>query len=310
LGFELPPETYKPEVNTEGKIIGEAVGTNGSIYVLFQVDDTKTIINKSSLTIVDDRLNKVWNTNRNPIKVGRLMTSILTASKIPFTQQDIEKFVNDYKSTIDILNNAFNRFDIVEGDDIVKWYEEDRYSEKTGPLGSSCMASAGESILELYSNGKNVQLVILYDENGTIEDGKYKSDKICGRALLWKLLPHSTLPGSYFMDRIYTNNDSDVELYKKYADKMDWWCKKTQSSGVNFTAQKGSQTTENFKLFVYIGIQPDQYPYVDTIYYYDNKEYLLSNVQYDRGIFDADYILNDTEGGYEPIDQENQDDDY
>jgi hypothetical protein len=42
---------------------------------------------------------------------------------IEFTDKQLEDFVNQYKSSWDILNDAFIKFDIVKGDDISYWVQ-------------------------------------------------------------------------------------------------------------------------------------------------------------------------------------------
>jgi hypothetical protein len=50
-------------------------------------------------------------------------------------------------------------------------------------------------------------------------------DKISGRAIIWTLDD-----GMVFMDRVYTVNDSDVELFKMYAKQKGWAYKYGQNS--------------------------------------------------------------------------------
>ena len=52
--------------------------------------------------------------SRNPIRIGRLVRTLL---KEEYTDSNIEEFVNLYKSTYDVLGNAFKKFDIVENEE-------------------------------------------------------------------------------------------------------------------------------------------------------------------------------------------------
>jgi hypothetical protein len=301
LGFPRPTEITRLNPGTSGKILGETVGGSGDIYVLFEAEDgRKTILNKKSLRLIDDRELKLWTTNRNPVKIGRVAQSLLTAAGKPFTQQDIEKFVNAYKATIKVMNDAFSHFDIVKGQDIIEFYETSRYASESGTLGNSCMANGG-SWLDIYANNPNISMVILYDKNGKIENGKYKSDHILGRAILWELDSDSSI-GPMFMDRVYTINDSDVDLFKRYAEMNGWWYKSSQSSGYNFTAVSKNETRNEPLLRVSLSSIPGEFPYLDTICYLDKDGKILHNNE--DG--DWDYFLNGTDGDY--IDRESYED--
>jgi hypothetical protein len=70
----------------------------------------KTVINKEALSDHDDTLSKVWTTSRNPIRIGRLVRALYRSGSTTISDSEIEKFVNDYKATIDIINDAFSRF--------------------------------------------------------------------------------------------------------------------------------------------------------------------------------------------------------
>jgi hypothetical protein len=212
---------------------------------------------------------------------------------VSFTDSELEKFVNDYKSTIDILNDAFSKFGILSGDDISKIYHQDYYESDDGTLGQSCMADMPRSTFQIYTKNPDVcRLVVLYSNNGGIVDGKYVSKYICGRAVLW-----TTRQGDIFMDRIYTNRDSDVELFKKFAWKNGWWCKKSQNSSTSFTAELNGQT-KSPTYIVDLKQWQGEFPYVDSLSYLNSKSGELSNSKYE---IDADYLLNDTGGGYDYV---------
>ena len=159
------------------------------------------------------------------------------------------------------------------------------------------MADVPDSWLYIYRSNPDVcSLVILYDDNGRITDGKYKSDKIIGRALLW------TTRDSYkFMDRIYTSNDSDVDLFKKYADRNGWWTKRSQNSGNSFTIEKGTETKSNPTIIVDLQKWDDEFPYLDSLMYFQSGTGELSN---DGSSINADYMLQSTSGSYDTISDE------
>jgi len=305
LNHERPKDVYQPEVGTVGKVLGETTGTTGKIYCLFECTNEggdkgkRTIINKEALESYDASFDKVWITSRNKIKIGRVIRALLRASGIQSNDAEIEKFVNQYKSTIDIINDAFNKFDVVKAFDILHWYNYENYTYGSGKgtLGNSCMADVPDSWLYIYRSNPDVcNLVILYDESGKITDGKYKSSKIIGRALLW-----TTRDGYKFMDRIYTAKDSDIDLFKKFADRNDWWSKKSQNSGSSFMIEKGNESKSNPVIIVDLQKWDDEFPYLDSLMYFNNGTGELSN---DGDSIKADYMLQSTSGSYDNISDE------
>jgi hypothetical protein len=306
LNHERTNNVYQPGSGTVGKIIGTTPGSGGKIYCLFECtvgtdSGKRTILNKTALEPYDESLQKVWTTNRNKIKIGRIIRALVRAGKIEASDAEIEKFVNQYKSTIDIINDAFNRFDVVKSSDIIHWYHINNYlDDSKGTLANSCMADVPNSYLYIYeSNPAVCQLVILYSDGGRIENGKYKSNKIIGRAILWK-----TRDDYYMMDRIYTTNDSDIDLFKKFANKNDWWSKKVQNSSQHFTLEKGSEIKSSPTIIVDLQKWDDEFPYLDSLSYFNSETGELSN---DGDSINANCVLNSTGGGYDELSNE---DDY
>jgi hypothetical protein len=305
LGFDASDgedEHPLPGSGETGVIVSETVSrTSGKTYVLFKWGDGDTIVlNKMALDPHDDRYNKIWSQTRNPIRVGRLFRAILTSAKIEFTDKEMEEFVNQYKSSFDIMNDAFLKFRIVKGDKIAKWYNYRKYESMDSTLGSSCMADVNEDFFDIYCDNEDVcSLVILYGEDGEMEDGKFKGKKIRGRALLWK-----TDQGDMFMDRIYYNNDSDVDLFKQYAERNGWWCKRGQNSESNFYAVRGSESKSPTYTVTLKNANQDKYPYVDTLTYLNPKTGKLSNK---KSPINAKFELDDTDGEYSRVYDEDDD---
>lgn len=305
---EKSEDLYRPSSGAVGKILGESIRPSGKIYCLFECTKypdneigRKTILNKEALEEHDETQKRVWSQSRNPVSVGKLVRAILKSSGETFSDSDLEKFVNDYKSTIDVINDAFSRFEVISGYKIADIYHQDNYESDDGPLGQSCMADMPSDTFQIYTANPEVcQLVVLWSKlGGNVIDGKYKSNKICGRAILWK-----TREGDMFMDRIYTNNDSDVELFKKFSTKNGWWNKKSQNSSSNFSVERGTET-KSPDYVVDLKVWKGDYPYLDSLCYLNSISGELSNRKYD---ISADYLLNDTDGGYEFIGDD--DDDY
>lgn len=299
LGF-VPTEnengeaiSWTPISGVVGKIKAETVSKkSGKVAVWFVSDDGKeAIINKEALIPHNDAYQKLWTTSRNPIKVGRLVQSILNTSGIKVTPQQIEQFVNLYKSTFDVINDAFAKFRLVNGSDIAFWYDSSNYESMDSTLGNSCMADVDSNFFDIYvTNSKVCSLLILFSDGGSIKDGQYTSRKIKGRALVWK-----TNEGDTFMDRIYTNHDSDVSLFKQYAENQGWWFKTKQNSDTEFSVSNGK--TQKSMVVYTVSLEESEfsdYPYVDSLSYINLSSKMISNSAME---IDANYMMNDTGGG-------------
>ena len=287
---------WNPDTNAVGLILAETVSrTSGKIYVMFKEYEGERIgvVNKEAMEPTEAEDQRIWSTSRNNIKIGRLVRAILTASKIPFTDSEIEQFTNQYKATYDFAKDALKQFDIVQGDKIAYWYDEENYVDGGGSLNNSCMASVGSDYFDIYTQNPQVSLVILYGDGGSIESEKYTDDRIKGRAILWD----AKLDGQpvKFMDRIYTTQDADVELFKQFAEKNGWWFKKRQSMEPNEDFTDGNSSKKG-KIKVNLDDTDfEYYPYCDTVCYIDTNTGIASNKWWS----DSNKILRDTGGSYE-----------
>lgn len=291
LGYTKPDgDPWAPSVGTIGTIKGEAKSNRSdNIYCWFISDSgQQTVINKRALTLIDERLLKVWSSNRTPIKIGRLVRAILTSAGVSVTDKEIEDFVNSYKSAFDIMSDALLRFDLVKGEKISYWYNMERYDDPRSTLGNSCMAEVPASYFNIYCKNTNCSLLILYSDKGNIKDGKYVSDKIKGRALVW-----NTQQGDVFMDRIYTNWDSDVDLFKSYAQKNGWWYKQYQQTSSSFSVSNGTTSKKPVYTINLDESNFRHYPYLDSLIYLNSDSNLLSNLASE---IDANYELQSTIG--------------
>jgi len=277
--------------------------SSGNIYVAYQGIEDETIrgvIKKDRIAPVESEVwNSLWTSSRNAIRAGRLVRSFLTLSGADFVDTDIEEFVNKYKAHIDILNDAFAKFRVVEGDDIQHYYEYENYNldGNSGTLGSSCMAEVDGSYMDIYSKNPNqCKLIILYDDRGSINgDGEYRSSHIIGRALLWKVDS-----GEMFMDRIYYNGDSIRDIFKKYAARNNYYTRgNIDWDEGEITIIKGTETKKT-KLVVTLDTISGlyDYPYLDSLMYFnaDTKKLSCSKTE-----IDAQWILNGTGGDREEI---------
>ena len=292
---------WAPDRGTIGTILSETVSQqSGNIYVMFQEYGESSsrvgVINKTSIQESEDTENiKVWSTSRNPIKIGRLIRAILTKANVSFTDKDVEDFTNTYKATYDFMKDVLKQFDVIQGDKIAYWYEKNNYVSGGGTLNNSCMADVDtENYFDIYCYNPQVSLVILYSDDGKIEGEKYTSNKIKGRAILWD----ANINGKEgkFMDRVYTRFDSDVDLFKQFAEKNGWWYKKSQSMEPSETITNGSESAGNPNITVQLKEGTwDYYPYCDTMCYLDTNDDTLTNREV------GDRMLRDTGGGFDDM---------
>jgi len=286
LGYK-PSSNFRPEDGDEGEVVAKSISpTSGKIYVLVRFPQGECVINQSGLDY-SEGYNKVWSLNRQSIRVGRGIRALLSSTNNKFTDSQIEEFVNKYKSAYDKKNDVYRLFEIVDGEEISKWYYYKNYEHNgNGTLGNSCMASAPPTYFSIYTKNPDVcSLVILKTESG---------NKIKGRALLWTLSDPENIK---FLDRIYTNDDSDIELFKSFAKSKGWYYKKYNgsSSSTSIISPSDTELAPN-RLSVYLNSgKYNHYPYLDTLKYYREADGRLSTDD-EKGSYD--YALEDTEGGF------------
>lgn len=229
---------------------------------------------------------------RSPLRLGRFINTVLAGK---YSAKQVEDFVNKFKSAIE---QSGERFMIVEGEDIAKWYNYTNYKEMSGTLGRSCMARVSARYFDIYTKNPEVcRLVILLED-----------DKLIGRALLWKVDDKESPDFSkekedfeYFMDRQYTIKDSDVIKFRNYADENGWAYKEINNhTNTNSATFKGETT--NWDLSVELSNQDYEYfPYMDTFKRYDPMKHILYNDRNDDEECIGHYILESTGGDYDIV---------
>lgn len=268
-------------IDTNGKISNERYRVAG--YYLYYLQN-----NKDPQKFVAIYRSKSGNTGkvvfanipearRSEVKLGRFVNKLVdiysksdalknsdnSYDEVPFFDfkaVDIEKFVNAYTAKVLFEQNALDRFKVVSGEEIRKWYDEKNYSNINGggQLNNSCMRfSRCRKYFDIYvENPKVCQLLILMDSTGK---------KIDGRALLWK-----TESGENFMDRVYTSKDSYMKLFKQWGEQNNYQMKSYNYRGENIIVKV------NPKIYSY-------YPYMDTLSCYAPVKGILSvlTVDYD-----------------------------
>jgi len=248
-------ETYDPTPVEVGEVISKFKSLKtGKVWCYVKFENGEGVFNEEKLKDAKDQLGKlVFAKNRQEIRIGRLVRGLLSANKITgISDSEIEKFVNDFRATLKVMNDVFSNFEIVEGDQLGFWYHRKNYIDPhKGSLGSSCQAPGRLDWLEIYiKNPETVKLVILHS------DVKY--DKISGRALLWKLDD-----GTHLMDVIYVSKDSDHKIFSDYAKHNGW-----HDANTNYT----DTFTAHVKPITF-----DKYPSVDTMCNWNPETGQISN---------------------------------
>jgi hypothetical protein len=298
LGYDRYKDYWTPNDGQRGLIKAETVSpTSGKVFVLFEEltdSDEKryAVLNKDCISLADFDDSGIWKTSRNPIRIGRLVRPLLRSANITVTDREVEEFTNQWKATYDFAADVLKQFDIVKGSTIAYWYDYEKYVDGGGTLNNSCMAEVDSDYFEIYTSNKQVSLVILYDDNGQVQDGKYTSTKIKGRAILWE----AEIDGQkeMFMDRIYTTFDSDTDLFKQFAQKNGWFYKDSQSMTPREYITNGTSKSRPEIIVKVDNADCEYYPYVDTMCFCYTSSNELRNTQDDDD--DSMRVLRSTEG--------------
>jgi hypothetical protein len=196
----------------------------------------------------------VSNINLSKIKPGRLVKKLTDR----FSDAQIEKFVNNLKAFLKLRKDT-TRFEIVEGEELRKYYSTLTYQSEIGQLGKSCMRhNECQGFFDFYVENSDICKMLILRGVDT--------DKIVGRALLWQ-----TNLGLY-LDRVYTIVDSDLVLFEEYAKHL----------GCKWTYHK--LYCSNSDKWIELKIKPkkldfDLYPYLDTFqHFYPNRKVFTSEV--------------------------------
>ena len=257
---------------------------NGGKLVVFQWRDSKGV----GKALFDSRV-LVYGpeaVKKSEVGVGRFVRAILKNANIQFKESEIEDFVYKYRAEIAKLGDVFARFQILKGEDIRKYYHFEKYENEKGTLGSSCMRyDRCQRYLDIYvKNPEQCNLVVLMSDE--------KDDSICGRAILW-----TDVEGRRIMDRIYTNRTQDEQLFKEFAKKEGFYCKRNQNMSEDepfISPETGEQESINTKIELSVKSY-DYFPYMDSFkYFYEGSQSYLTN----STRFGYDFELTDTDGGH------------
>ena len=223
---------------------------------------------------------------KNQIKVGRFVKKVFELNGIEeFSERDIEVFVNDYYSKVGEPKLKGAYFEVVTGEKVRECYLEDNYHKRTGTLIRSCARYyhyQGRIDFYVY-NPNEISMLVLFDK---------ETKKVRGRALIWNdskiLFNDGTVFEGSFMDRIYTNNDKDIALFKSWAKKKGMVHKFRQSYDCKEEFVTPNENRKTGLLISKIDESNYQRPYFDTMIdgaflLNNNGDLFISNsYEYDR----------------------------
>lgn len=231
------------------------------------------IINKyRSMGREYDGINLCWLTNRQEQKLSRYINRIF---KNEFSLQQLEEFINEYKKC---LEQDELQFELVKGQDVIKYYNLNYYVKGNGHLQHSCMRYPQcAEFFKIYANNpEKMNMLILKNKNGKIE----------GRSNIWFL---DEPEDKIFMDRIYASYEWQIKLFIDYAKKNGWMYKSRQVYGGDVIPVVVNGKEVNVTMGV--NVMPGdyvKYPYVDTLQFYNPKTgHLTSDV---KKLSEDDYI--------------------
>jgi hypothetical protein len=204
------------------------------------------------LEVVGD---EIWtSTKRFIAKPGAFLKKLFKE----VTEKDIEIFTNLYRN---VQNVSKMDFEIIEGERIRYFYNENNYSTRSSSLGSSCMRyNSCQEFFDLYcSNSDSIKMLILKEGNNLI-----------GRAILWEDIK--------VMDRIYTYNDEKfIFQFKKWADEKGYSYKSEQKWNNTLSFQNSSEKSLQEYCIKLKNWDFEKYPYMDTFKFLDSDTGYLYN---------------------------------
>lgn len=208
-----------------------------------------------------DALKLIRKEKATKTKIGRVLGKVIDISK---NTEMIEKISA-------LLSGSDYFFEIVEGNDIAKYYLQKNSDLDVSDLRYSCMRKPEcQDYFSLYvENPSLVKMLILKNK-------KSQKDIICGRALLWQNVEVSGNSDPFsikMMDRIYSNTILK-KLFEKWAVKNGYYYK----DSANLLSNKRSTISlDSNGIEITTPEEYEFYPYLDSFSagYQDSNSYKI-----------------------------------
>ena len=199
--------------------------------------------------------------NRQDGKPARIFQKAIVKQ---FKQQEWEVFSNAFKAEVCNCNN----FELVSGEDIRKWYNEENYYESKGTLGNSCMRyPSAQDYFDVYVDKAKMLIT-------------KKAGRLTGRAIVWEIDENTTI-----LDRVYTCFDYLYNCFIDYAKDHKWIIREDNSllhTGEEqywLTPDDDYNSAKHLSLKIQLDHSYEEFPYVDSFRYYNESEnYLTTNI--------------------------------
>ena len=165
---------------------------------------------------------------------------------------------------------------VVEGKDLLKYYQEDSYYSLSGILGKSCMKQSRKNeFMKLYANNtNNIKMLVMLDR---------LSNLVLARALLWSnvIMKDNDEINNHekyinFMDRVYCIDQTNHEPYMLNWAKENGYYTRDSRAGFSdcITSIEGKLSYVSLKIKLQ-SLKFKHYPYTDTFRYIDPKQTML-----------------------------------
>ena len=243
--------------------------------------------------------------NRGKVKMGKVIKKLIPE----INDRELEKMVNSLKS-----ETSGYKVILVKGDDIKEYYKRENCDSSLldyGTLDNSCMmdkVNKKPHIFDIYTKNPEVcQLAVMLNDKG----------ELVARALVWKIteLQRRSSDDDFYKDEFWENIPGYVEKGKYF--KVDnllfmdriYYTKDWMSNYLQQWAIKNGMMFKLNSSFIYKGnhcyplinvkvnkIGYRNFPYLDTLNYYQVKESILSN-----GRIGREFSLNSTRGSYDSL---------
>jgi hypothetical protein len=161
------------------------------------------------------------------------------------------------------MNNDKEYFDVLSGDDVIKWFDKKNYMKESGTLVNSLPTDTDYTFLK--ENKDTVRLLVMY-----ASEFKYF---INGRALIWKL---DDPKDAIFMDKIFFKNRKIENAFDTLAKNNKWYYKYNYNTSFLYDPIKNC-LVENLNLKVKLKSNTNiNIPKITTFNYYNQSTGELS----------------------------------
>ncbi len=246
----------------EDTVFEDQLVTNPVDYLSTSNSDSTKIsyLTKERVSKIDQ--SEIWSTSkRYHSKPGSIISKIYKN----ISPREVENFSNLFRAFSDRKDFTFE----VVKSDIIKYYNQDSYTQCSGSLGNSCMKyDKCSKFLEMYLDNPIVNMLIMKDSDGGL----------LGRALLWQFEERLSSEDTKVMDRIYTINDEDYQFYfMNWAEDNGYLYKKRQNWSNTLQFIKDDKEVECRLSIQLSDWNYSYYPYLDTFKWFDRSSGVLFN---------------------------------